>query len=530
MTEIAIFDSTLRDGMQGEGIALSESDKRKIIASLDELGVAYIEAGNPATSARELDQLRRLAELPLSRASLVAFGSTRRKFTPPEEDEGLAALIACGALHLCVFGKSALSHVKSVLETTPQENLAMIEQSVAHLRAAGRSVLYDAEHFFTGWMEDRGYALETLRAALRGGAGSLTLCDTNGGTYTEDIFAITRAVCEAFPGVEIGIHCHNDCGLAVAGSLRAVDAGATLVQGTLLGFGERCGNTNLATLIPNLQCKRGLSCIPQESLGRLTPIARKVADIANFSLPSNRPYVGRSAFTHKAGMHIDAVSKLPATFEHVDPEVVGNRRRFVLSEVSGKSGLLARLKKYDPTLEKTSPKTQEILDRLKSMEYRGYQFEAAEESLTLLIRRSLGLQKQFFTLDHFKTIGEQPLFGRLYPSSALVKIRVGEQSSLSAEEGNGPVHALDLALRKALARFYPRLADMRLVDYKVRVLESDATTAATVRVLIESTDGVHTFSTIGVSTDIIEASFLALSDSFEYKLTMDDLEAQGEQI
>lgn len=520
--KLTILDSTLRDGLQGEGVSFSESDKRKVILALDKLGIAYIEAGNPASNPKDADLFQSLRGISLSHAQLVAFGSTRRKNSRADLDAGLKGLLRAGTQVVSLFGKTSPLHVRRVLETTLEENLAMIRESVAFLKEQGRRVIYDAEHFFDGYALDPQYALETLRAALQGGAEILCLCDTNGATYPADIAGMIRAVSAAFPGVCIGIHCHNDCGLAVAGSMEAVRAGASHVQGTLLGFGERCGNADLSTLIPNLQLKQGYSCIPRDCMPSLTATARKVADIANFSLPGNRPYVGGSAFAHKGGMHIDGVTKIPSSFEHVSPESVGNRRKFLMSEISGKSGLLARIQKYDPSLTKTSPKTQEILEQLKALEYRGYQFEAAEESFDLVIRRALGLQRKYFTLDHFKTIGEQPLFGRLHPSSAMVKIRVGEESQISAAEGNGPINALDLALRGALTHFYPSLAQVRLTDYKVRVLESDATTAATVRVLIESTDGEHTWTTVGVSTDIIEASFLALRDSIEYKLAMDE--------
>lgn len=521
MRHIALLDSTLRDGMQGEGITFSLSDKVKIVQTLDALGLPYIEAGNPASNPKDLELFHLLKNTPPKHAKIVAFGSTRRKFTRPKEDEALQALLQAETPVVTLFGKTSPSQVSGILQTTPQENLKMVEESISYLVQHGRQVFFDAEHFFDGYQEDRDYALLVLKKAAAAGAAGLCLCDTNGATYPEDIFLVTQAVRAQFPSLSLGIHCHNDLGLAVAGSMRAVDAGADLVQGTLLGFGERCGNANLCTVLSNLQLKRGMYCIPQENLASLTPTARKIADIANISLPGSLPYVGSSAFAHKGGMHIDAVTKYPSSFEHIPPAIVGNKRKFLVSEMAGKSTLLQKLQHYDPTLKKDSPKTAEIMETLKSLEYRGYQFEAAEESFELVIRRALGLGRQFFQLEYFKIIGEQPLFSRLYPSSAMIKVRVGGEAEITAAEGDGPVHALDLALRKALIRFYPSLGDVRLTDFKVRVLESDATTAATVRVLIESSDGHHTWTTVGVSTDIIEASFLALTDSIEYKLTMD---------
>ena len=524
--KISIFDSTLRDGSQGEGISFSPSDKLKILHALDELGIDYVEAGNPASNPKDLEFFKSLGEVTLKHAVPVAFGSTRHKNIAVAQDEGLRGLLAAQTKAVAIFGKTSLFHVKTVLETTEEENLRMIRESVQYLKENGRFVIFDAEHAFDGWREDERYARLALLAAKEGGADIICLCDTNGASGPEEICAVVRAARDLIPGVELGIHCHDDCGLAVADAMAAVGAGATHVQGTFLGFGERCGNARLSTLIPNLQLKRGYECIPPENMAFLTPTAIKIADIANFKLPGSLPYVGSSAFAHKGGMHVDAVSKSPRTFEHIRPQDVGNRRRVLVSEISGKSALMDKIRKYDPSLDRNSSKTREIVDKLKQMEYRGYQYEAAEESFDLVIRRTLGIQKKFFELDHFKIIGEQPLFNRLYPSSALVKVRVGKESALTAAEGYGPVHSLDLALRKALSKFYPSLEDVWLTDFKVRVIESDATTAANVRVLIESSDGKHNWATIGVSTDIIEASFLALADSIEYKLTLDSEEAR----
>ncbi|MEY8382836.1 citramalate synthase [Christensenellaceae bacterium 44-20] len=519
--KLEILDSTLRDGAQGADISFSLSDKLAVARQLAKLGIPLIEAGNPGSNPKDAEFFAEAQKLALGGSALVAFGSTRRKHTRAQEDAALAALLSAGTAAVCIFGKASALHVAHVLETSPEENLAMIADSVGFAHQAGRRVIFDAEHFFDGFAENPDYALRVLSAAAEAGADTLCLCDTNGGTFPEQIGEITALVCQKFPGHKIGIHCHNDSGLAVAGTMQAVFAGAAHVQGTLLGFGERCGNANLSTILPNLQLKAGYACIPPEQMERLTSVCRALADTANLSLPGSLPYVGSAAFAHKAGMHVDAVNKLHASFEHISPGAVGNKRRRLVGEVSGKSSLLRLVRRYQPEISKNSPKLAEIMDQLKRMEFAGYQFEAAEESLDLLIRRCLHLQEKFFTLDHYKIIGEYPLFAQLSPSSAIVKVRVGQESSLTSAEGNGPVHALDLALRRALIPFYPCLADMRLADYKVRVLESDATTAAGVRVLIESTDGQRTWRTVGVSSDILEASFLALSDSIEYKLTLE---------
>lgn len=519
--KLEILDSTLRDGAQGADISFSLSDKLAVARQLAELGIPLIEAGNPGSNPKDAEFFQEAQKLALGGSALVAFGSTRRKHIPAQEDAALAALLSAGTAAVCIFGKASALHVAHVLETSPEENLAMIADSVQFARQAGRRVIFDAEHFFDGYRENPDYALAVLKAAAAAGADTLCLCDTNGSTFPGQIGAITALVCQKFPGQKIGIHCHNDSGLAVAGSMQAVFSGATHVQGTLLGLGERCGNANLSTILPNLQLKAGYDCIPPEQMEHLTSACRALADTANLSLPGNLPYVGSAAFAHKAGMHVDAVNKLHASFEHISPGAVGNKRRRLVGEVSGKSSLLRLVRRYQPEISKDSPKLAEIMDQLKRMEFAGYQFEAAEESLSLLIRRCLHLQEKFFELDHYKIIGEYPLFAQLSPSSAIVKVRVGQESSLTSAEGNGPVHALDLALRRALIPFYPCLAGMRLADYKVRVLESDATTAAGVRVLIESTDGERTWRTVGVSADILEASFLALSDSIEYKLTLE---------
>jgi 2-isopropylmalate synthase len=516
MRKIHILDSTLRDGAQGEGISFSIDDKVNIVKALDRLGIRYIEAGNPGSNPKDIEFFNRMKDVRLENSELVAFGSTRRKNIRADEDSALNSLLSTETPTVVIFGKSWDLHVTDVLCTTLDENLLMIEDTVRYLRQNGRDVIYDAEHFFDGYKANPGYALQTLKAAYAGGARCIVLCDTNGGCFPGEIKDITAAVAKQIEA-EIGIHCHNDTGCAVANSIAAVDAGANHVQGTFLGFGERCGNANLSTIIPNLQLKLGYTCIPSYSMSQLTSTARYIAEVSNIQIVGYEPYVGHSAFAHKAGMHADGVTKVSQSFEHVDPGVVGNSRRFLISEMAGRTTLLNKLQNICPDLTKDSPRTKEIIETLKKLEYEGYQFDAAESSFELAVRRQLKQYKPFFELVHFKIIGQKPVMEG-YNSSATIKIRVGDKEEITAAEGNGPVHALDSALRKALYVFYPELRKSRLSDYKVRVLDPQSATAAIVRVLIESTDGEDVWSTVGVSTDIIEASWIALVDSIEYKL------------
>jgi 2-isopropylmalate synthase len=519
VSRITVLDSTLRDGAQGEGISFSVTDKLNITRALDELGVDLIEAGNPGSNPKDLEFFREAKGLSLKRAQLASFGSTRRRGVKCEEDEQVKSLLLADTPVVVVFGKSWDLHVKQVLKVSLDENLAMIRDTVAFLKAEGRRVVYDAEHFFDGAAADEEYAFKTLRAAAEAGAECLALCDTNGGSLPGRVGALTaRAVREL--GLPVGIHAHNDSGLAVANSLASIEAGASQVQGTLVGFGERCGNANLSTLVADISLKMKLECLQPDSLSKLARITRRVAEIANVNFDEGMPYVGLKAFAHKAGMHVDAVLKTSQSFEHVDPESVGNERRILASEVGGRSVILERVKKLDPSATKESPLVAQVVKRLKEMERLGYQFEGADASLDLLMRKAAGRYKPFFELGHYRTIGEPPSEGK--PSAqALVKVRVDGENAISAAEGDGPVHALDLALRKALEKFYPQLSSMRLVDFKVRVLDTKSATAATVRVLIESTDGEAAWTTVGVSTDIIEASWIALVDSIEYKLIND---------
>ncbi len=519
MSRIAVLDSTLRDGAQGEGISFSVTDKLNIVRALDELGVDLIEAGNPGSNPKDLDFFREASALELRHATLAAFGSTRRRDIACEDDEGLRSLLGASTPVVVIFGKSWDLHVKQVLKVSLDENLAMIRDTVAFLKAAGRRVIYDAEHFFDGYAADGEYAFASLRAAASAGAECLVLCDTNGGSLPERVGELTARALKEF-GLPVGIHAHNDSGLAVANSLTAVRAGATHVQGTLVGFGERCGNANLSTLAANISFKMGRDCLQPDSLPKLSRITRLVAEIANVNFDESMPYLGLKAFAHKAGMHVDAVLKVTQSFEHVSPESVGNSRRILASEVGGRSVVLERMKRIDPSATKESPVVAQVVKRLKEMERLGYQFEGADASLELLMRKAAGKYKPFFELGHYRILGEQPTEGKL-SSQALVKIRVEGEESISGAEGDGPVHALDVALRKALEKFYPSLGAMRLTDFKVRVLDSHDASAATVRVLIESTDGDSAWTTVGVSTDIIEASWIALVDSIEYKLIGD---------
>ena len=520
MARISIYDSTLRDGAQAQGISYSVEDKLKIVERLDALGVSYIEAGNPGSNPKDLEFFTRAATLQLANARIIAFGATRKVGKRVADDANLQSLLKAGTSAIAIFGKSWDYQVLEILRTTLDENLAMIGDTVRYLKQQGKEVVFDAEHFFDGYKDNADYALRTLTAAADAGADSLALCDTNGGSFPDEIFAITREVCTRFPALMIGIHCHNDSEMAVANTIRAVQAGATQVQGTINGLGERCGNANLCSIIPNLQLKLGQECIPPAAMAHLTSVARSVSEIANLPLNEKAPYVGGHAFAHKGGMHIDAVVKNPISYEHINPEVVGNSRRVLMSEVAGRSTLLARINAIDPNLTKDSPETIRILKRLKELEHDGYQFEAAESSFELVVRKMLGRYQPFFELVEFKVITNEPAVNDVN-SSVIIKVRVGDQEVLTVAEGDGPVNALDKAARKALERLYPAIADIRLTDYKVRVLDSDKASAARVRVLIESTDNLESWTTIGVSTDIINASWGALVDAIEYKLLRD---------
>ena len=515
---IEILDSTLRDGSQGEGISFSVEDKLNIIKALDGLGVAIIEAGNPSSNPKDAEFFARAASLELKNSRLAAFGSTRRKNTPVEQDQTMQALIKYNLPVCVVFGKSWDLHVTEVLNTTLEENLSMITQSLAYLKARGKEVVYDAEHFFDGYKANPDYALKTLQAAKQGGADCITLCDTNGGSFPQEVSQIV-AQAAALVGGKIGIHCHNDCGMAVANSILAVENGATHVQGTFIGFGERCGNANLSTIIPNLQLKKGLTCLPG-GLENLTRVGRYIAEMSNVLIQNGEPYIGSSAFAHKAGMHADGVSKLSQSFEHINPEQVGNKRRFLMSEMAGRTAVLTKINKIVPGATRDMPQTTAVLEKLKQLENDGYQFEGAESSFELMVRKQFGMYAPFFVLDHFKVISERPN-DNLDGAFAMIQITVDGKTETTAAQGDGPVNALDCALRKALEMFYPALKTVRLIDYKVRVIDPGDASGAKVRVLITSTDGANVWTTVGVSEDIIEASWIALVDSLEYKLVQE---------
>ena len=517
---IEIFDTTLRDGAQGEGISFSLEDKLNIAQKLCKLGIAFIEAGNPGSNPKDMEFFRRAGELELGQTQLVAFGSTRKKDTPVERDEGCAALLSAGTRWVAIFGKSWDLHVRDVLRTTLPENLRMIRDTVSFLKEQGRQVVFDAEHFFDGYKSDPDFARQAVLAARDAGADRIVLCDTNGGTFPEEIGRVTQEMVELV-GVPVGIHAHNDTGCAVAAAMAAVEAGASQVQGTYIGFGERCGNTNLSTIIPNLQMKKGYRCIPEDKLVRLGKTARYIAQVTNLVLSPNMPYVGRSAFAHKGGMHVDGVAKNTLSFEHITPESVGNRRQILLSEFAGRTAIAGKIAALDSSITRDSQVTAELIEKLKGLEYQGFAFESAAASFELFALKQLGKYRPAFDLEYFKTLGEQPAVNVERCCSAIVKVRVGESIEMTSAEGDGPVHALDIALRKALEVFYPCLSQVRLIDYKVRVMEGHRATAAIVRVLIESTDGVSTWTTVGCSADIIDASWQALRDSMEYKLMKD---------
>jgi len=513
---IDIFDSTLRDGAQAEGISFSVEDKLKIVKTLDDLGIAYIEAGNPGSNPKDIEFFERMKAITLKSAKLTAFGSTRRRNITVEEDKNVQSLLGANTPVVAIFGKAWDFHVTEIIRTTLEENERMVYETLSFFKKKGKEVIFDAEHFFDGYKANPEYAFRVLKAAVEGGADCLVLCDTNGGCFPGTVYEVVKKVKETF-NVKIGIHAHNDCGMAVANSIMAVEAGAEHVQGTYIGYGERCGNANLSTVIPNLQIKKGMYCIPEEKLKSLTYTARKIAEISNISLDRRMPYVGNSAFAHKGGMHIDGVCKAPASFEHIDPELVGNKRRFLMSEVSGRNTILEKIRELNPSIDKNSSETEAIINKLKELEHQGYQFEGAESTFELFIRKQLGKYKPFFELEKFKLMTEQPTQNGS-SASALIKVKVDGKSEITAAEGIGPVHALDRALRKALEVFYPELSNVHLTDFKVRVIDSQKATAAKVRVLIESTDGETSWTTVGVSTDIIEASWIALVDSIEYKL------------
>ncbi|MBN1383840.1 MAG: citramalate synthase [Elusimicrobia bacterium] len=513
---VKILDTTLRDGTQGEGISLSVDDKLKIAAALDNFGVHYIEGGWPYSNPKEVAFFQKLRKLKLKNSKITAFGSTRHKDKNPEKDENLLSILKAKPDCACIFGKTWDLHVKSVLNTTMDKNLEMIYSSVKFLKSKGLEVIYDAEHFFDGYNANPEYAIKTLQAAANGGADNLSLCDTNGGMLPNQLKEIIDSV-KNNVSVPLGIHTHNDSDCATANSIVAIESGCTLVQGTFNGWGERCGNANLSSIIPNIKLKLGINCVPDEKLKWLTETSRYISEIANIIPNDKQPYTGHSAFAHKGGIHASAVAKKSSTYEHIDPSVVGNQRRILISELSGRANILLKSKELNIDFEKDTDKAKKILQLVKNHEKKGYLYEGAEGSFELLVKRNVGKHKTFFKLGGFRVAVEKNIRGHL-KSEATIKVFVKNKTELTAAEGDGPVNALDNALRKALDKFYPKLRNVRLSDFKVRIIDPSDGTGAKVRVLIQSTDGKDEWNTVGVSENIIEASWQALVDSIEYKL------------
>ena len=510
---ISLYDTTLRDGTQREGLSLSVEDKLKIAGALDELGVAYVEGGWPGSNPKDAEFFVRVADCPLRQARVAAFGSTRRAGIRCADDPSIQALVAAATPVVTLVGKSSILHVERVLETSRDENLRMIAESVSFFRGLGKEVVYDAEHFFDGWRLDPGYALASLAAAADAGADWIVLCDTNGGSLPETVRDAVHAVRERL-ATPLGIHPHDDAGLAVANALAAVQAGCAQVQGTINGYGERCGNVDLIPVIANLQLKLGHDVLSVEQLRRLSEISHFVAAVANLNPDSHAPYVGRSAFAHKGGIHVAAIAKVPESYQHVDPALVGNELRVVVSEVAGRRNV--RLRAEALGLDSAATEA-DVLRSIKELEHRGFQFEAAEGSFEMLLRRAAPDYRPPFELLDF-TVMVEKRGGQRVAAQATVKLRVGDQIMHTAAEGDGPVNALDQALRKALVPHYPELDEVRLVDYKVRIVDEHLGTAARPRVIVESARGTERWSTVGCSENIIEASWLALWDSLELPL------------
>ena len=518
---IEVYDTTLRDGAQAEDVSFSVEDKLRIVTKLDELGVHYVEGGWPGSNPKDIEFFKKVRDLPLSNTKVVSFGSTRRADHSSEDDPNLQSLINAGTDVVTIFGKSWDLHIKEALGISLEKNLEIIEDSIGYLQSKKKKVFYDAEHFFDGYKANPDYAIKTLKRASDAGADCIILCDTNGGTMPWELREIFTVVKQEVK-IRLGIHAHNDSEVAVANSVIAVELGAVQVQGTINGFGERCGNADLCSILPNLKIKMGIDCLSDRQLHHLREVSRYVNEIAN--LPSNRhqPYVGDSAFAHKGGVHVDAVRKNPLTYEHINPDRVGNRQRILISDYAGRSALVEKAKEFNITLDRNSPRLKRLLSALKDLEHQGYQYEGAEGSFEVLIQKVEGKHRRFFNLVGFRVIIEKRSEQEDSVSEATIMVKVGDHVEHTAAVGDGPVNALDHALRKALEKFYPQLGEVRLLDYKVRVLAANRGTAARVRVLIESGDRLHKWGTVGVSENIIEASYQALVDSIEYKLLQDE--------
>ena len=527
MRQVKIYDTTLRDGTQAEEFNLSLWDKIRIAQKLAQLGIHYLEGGWPGTNPKDRDFFTEIRNYDLGLTRVAAFGATHHKDRPPDTDPIFQELLISRAPVITIFGKSWILHIKDVLQTTPERNLELITDSLRYLKPHVEELFYDAEHFFDGFKDNREYALKTLEAALNGGADCLVLCETNGGTLTADLVAIIKAVKKRFPKTSLGIHAHNDSELAVANSLAAVELGCDQVQGTINGVGERCGNANLVSIIANLKLKMGLDCISDANLKRLCEVSRFVYELANLRPSRYQPFVGQSAFAHKGGLHAAAVKRNPRAYEHIKPETVGNTRHIPVSDLSGRGNVILWAKERGIDFDSYDKETvKRSLDKVKDLEALGYQFESAEASLELLLRASIGQYKEYFRLQSYRIIDQKTSEDEPPVPEATIRVRVGFHEVHTAAVGNGPVNALDKALKKALLRFYPRLDEVRLEDYKVRVLPGPEGTGAKVRVLIESRDAHHRWGTVGVAHDIIEASWQALVDSINYKLFKDEQRAR----
>jgi 2-isopropylmalate synthase len=520
--KIILYDTTLRDGTQGEQVNISAEDKMRIARKLDEMGIEYIEGGWPGSNPKDARFFEMARKVSFHTSRLTAFGSTRRSNVKPEDDESLNAILAAETEAVTIFGKSWDLHATEILGVPLDENLFMIDDTVRYLKGKGREVIYDAEHFFDGYKKNPEYALKTLDAAINGGADTVVLCDTNGGTLPHEIRSIMNDVMPKITIVPVGIHPHNDCGLAVANTLTAVQSGAVMVQGTINGYGERCGNVDLITAIGNLQLKMGYDCLTDDKIRHLTELSHYISDVVNIPPVNQRPFAGTSAFAHKAGVHVSAIQKNFSAYEHIDPELVGNRRRVLVSDLSGKSNIDYKTKEMDIKLGLNGYDSKKIVNEIKILEDKGYQFEAAEGSLELLIRKAANQFEDPFALEYLRVTIEKDKSGPS-TSQATIKVSVGDEHEITAAEGDGPVNAMDNALRKALTNFFPEIMEMKLVDFKVMVIEGTEGTGARVRVRIDSGDSHEVWSTVGVSENIIEAAWQALVDSIQYKLLKDKM-------
>jgi len=518
---IHLYDTTLRDGAQAEDISFTVEDKLRIVQKLDHLGIRYIEGGWPGSNPRDVQFFQEAKRLKLENARLCSFGSTCRAGVKPEDDANVQALIESGTPVVTVFGKTWDLHVEEALRIPLEENLEIIERTISHLKKYADEVLFDAEHFFDGFKAAPDYAVSAVQAALSGGADVLVLCDTNGGALPSEIRKIIEELKEKVKAT-LGIHCHNDGGVAVANSLEAVEAGATHVQGTINGYGERCGNANLVSLMPNLILKMGRSCVPVEKLQTLREVSRFVDELANLHHNKHQPFVGDSAFAHKGGVHVSAVRRNRLTYEHIDPALVGNAQRILISDLSGRANVLSKAKEIGVHLEEKGKLASDVVEKVKRLESEGYQYEGAEASFEILLKKSLGQHRKFFELVGFRVIDEKRHENEEPIAEATIMLKVDGVTEHTAAIGTGPVNALDAALRKALEKFYPVINDVHLVDFKVRVLTSGGGTESRVRVLIESTDGQDAWGTVGVSENIIQASWDALVDSIDYKLLREE--------